>query len=277
MSKQSQDVKQIHYFHCTPDRSDYLLLYPNMLRILASAYRIKKFPRIKRHLSLARELFIDSGMISAHKKGEYEWQYQQAFVIEVADEVSADYVAMLDIPCEPKMLKRSGMTVDQALYRTIENAKRFLELKPLTAKKVFVIQGFALDEYRKCIDAYRDLGILDLNDVWLAIGSVCMRSPKNGLYSIARLVRHLIPDCHLHCFGIGKKAWIQALGAIGIDSFDSAKASISVAFNRGVCRVEGKRTDAQVVRQFADEMLAVEQYLNTPEPQLNALKLLSGI
>ena len=144
MSKQSQDVKQIHYFHCTPDRSDYLLLYPNMLRILASAYRIKKFPRIKRHLSLARELFIDSGMISAHKKGEYEWQYQQAFVIEVADEVSADYVAMLDIPCEPKMLKRSGMTVDQALYRTIENAKRFLELKPLTAKKVFVIQGFAL-------------------------------------------------------------------------------------------------------------------------------------
>ena len=92
MSKQSQDVKQIHYFHCTPDRSDYLLLYPNMLRILASAYQIKKFPRIKRHLSLARELFIDSGMISAHKKGEYEWQYQQAFVIEVADEVSADYV-----------------------------------------------------------------------------------------------------------------------------------------------------------------------------------------
>ena len=84
MSKQSQDVKQIHYFHCTPDRSDYLLPYPNMLRILASAYRIKKFPRILRHLSLARELFIDSGMISAHKKGEYEWQYQQAFVVEVS-------------------------------------------------------------------------------------------------------------------------------------------------------------------------------------------------
>ena len=67
----------MYYFHVTPDRSDYLKLYPNQLRILSSAYRRKKYPRVRNFLSLAKEVFIDSGMISAWTKKDVWWQDQQ--------------------------------------------------------------------------------------------------------------------------------------------------------------------------------------------------------
>ena len=263
MVKVSRRFLPMYYFHTTPDRSDYLKFYPNQLRILSSAYRRKKFPRVRDHLSLAKEVFIDSGMISAWKKKEAWWQHQQPYVIDYANEVDADYCAMLDLPMEPGMLKKNGVHPDDALARTIKNAEAFVDAK-VSATKVFVVQGYTLSQYKRCIEAYRTLGIFEMTDNWVGIGSVCMRSPKKGLYDVCRFVRQHIPNHHLHAFGIGRKEWIWNLKGFGVDSFDSSSASMAVAFNRGVTRVEGKRNDAQVVRQFADEMMAYESHLSTP-------------
>ena len=73
---------------------------------------------------------------------------------------------------------------------------------------------------------------------------------------------------YFHCFGIGSREWVHELKKIGIDSFDSASASIAVAFNQGFCKHHGRRNTLQVCKQFGDEMIAYEQYLNTPNPQL---------
>ena len=265
-------MNNIKYFHCTPDRSDYLKLYPNTFHILASAYRIKKFPKIKKYLHLANEVFIDSGMISAWKKNEIEWSNNQHFVLEVAQEVNADYVAMLDLPSEPYLLNANGLTTDEALKITIRNAITFLDATT-PAKKVFVIQGWRLQDYHKCIEKYKQLGILDLQDIWIGIGSVCMRSPRKdinqlylyqdtiipGLYEVASFIRKQIPNHHIHCFGIGKPKWIQELMKIGINSFDSASASIQVAFNRGETKVNGPRNDKIVYQQFGDAMMIQEK------------------
>ena len=251
----------MYYFHVTPDRSDYLKLYPHQLRILSSAYRRKKYPRVRNYLSLAKEVFIDSGMISAWKKQDVWWRDQQQYVIDYANEVSADYCAMLDLPMEPQKLKENGVSPENALAKTIENAEAFINAS-VSGTKVFVVQGYTLSQYLHCITAYRHLGVFEMPHIWVGIGSVCMRSPKKGLYDICRFVRQHIPNHHLHAFGIGRKEWMRELSNIGVDSFDSSHASIAVAFNRGVTRIQGKRNDAQVVRQFADEMMAYESHLS---------------
>jgi len=253
----------MYYFHATPDRSDYLKFDPNQLRILSSAYRRKKYPRVRKYLSLAKEVFVDSGMISAWTKKDVWWQDQQQYVIDYANEVNADYCAMLDLPMEPQKLKRNGVSPDYALAKTIENAKAFMQAS-ISSTKVFVVQGYTLTQYKQCIEAYQTLGVLEAPDVWVGVGSVCMRSPKKGLYDICRFVRQHIPNQHLHAFGIGRKEWMRELSNIGVDSFDSSHASIAVAFNRGVTRIDGKRNDAQVVKQFADEMMAYECRLRAP-------------
>ena len=265
----------IKYFHCIPDRSDYLKLYPNTFHILASAYRIKKFPKIKKYLHLANEIFLDSGMISAWKQNEIEWSDNQQFVLEVAQEINADYVAMLDLPSEPHLLNVNGLTIDEALEITIRNATAFLDVNT-SAKKIFVIQGWYLQDYHKCIEKYQELGILDLQNIWIGIGSVCMRSPRKdinqlylykdaivpGLYEVASFIRKQIPNHHIHCFGIGNPERIRKLTKIGINSFDSASASIQVAFNRGETRIDGPRNNKIVCQQFGDAMMIQEQKIN---------------
>jgi len=252
----------VHYFHCTPDRTDHLTHYPNQIRILASAWRLKLFfGRMKRHIHLAKELFIDSGMISAWKKGQISWADNQDYVIQTANALDADYVSMLDLPMEPHMLSKNGVESQDALRKTLRNALAFMNAN-VCGVKVFVIQGYELSEYQQCIEAYRNYGVFDMADVWIAIGSVCMRSPKKGLYDVCRFVRQAVPHHPLHAFGVGRKEWIRELRNIGINSFDSSYASTAVAFNRGKTRIEGKRNDSQVVKQFADEMVIYERYLN---------------
>ena len=259
-------MKPLRYYHCTPDRTDYLQLAPGKLRILLSAYRLMKFPNtLRRHIHLAKELFLDSGMISAWKKGDILWALNQANIIKAGNKLNADYVAMLDLPMEPRMLAKNGVSARKALDATLNNALDFMQAQ-VNGVKVFVIQGYELSEYRRCIDAYQDLGVFDLPNTWIAIGSICMRSPKKGLYDVCRLVRGCVPNHHLHAFGIGRKEWIDRLRGIGIDSFDSASASMNVAFNRGFCRVEGKRNNKQVCEQFAQEMLAYENHLKGKSP-----------
>jgi hypothetical protein len=98
----------------------------------------------------------------------------------------------------------------------------------------------------------------------LAQSVYAQRSLKKGLYDIYRFVHWRIPNHYLHVSGVGCKVWMWELRNICVESFDSNYASIAVAFNRGMTCIEGKRNDAQVVRQFADEMLAYESHLKTP-------------
>ena len=76
------------------------------------------------------------------------------------------------------------------------------------------------------------LGIFEQKNIWIGIGSVCMRTPEAGLYRIAKLIRQEVPDHHLHCFGIGKISWVKELEQIGIDSCDSSVASVCTAYNK---------------------------------------------
>jgi len=245
----------LDFYHCTPDSTRYLKHAPNQLNILASAYRIKKFPAIKKHINLARQIMIDSGMISAMKKGEVAWLDTHDWLISLAEEIKPDYIVALDCPSEPGMLNKIGLNVAQARHRTLNNVEYMLGERrlPEQTQKMYVLQGWEINDYEVCIREFERLEVFQPGTI-IGIGSVCMRRPnwnrtvKHGtknkpmpvadLYEVCRYVREAVPAyCPVHCFGIGKPEWIRHLHGMGIDSFDSGTASISVAFNRGLCPI----------------------------------------
>ena len=257
------------YFHGIADSCRFLHDVPNQFNILASAYRIRQYSTIKKYLPHAKSLFLDSGMISAWKKGLVSWADKQGYVADLAREIRPNYCAHLDLPMEPRLLAKNGVTPMWALAKTIKNARKFVgENLGEKTTKVFVVQGYELEEYESCINAYRDMALMDIPDVWFGIGSVCMRSPRMGLYAVCDLIRRRIPDHHLHAFGVGRKAWVDELESIGIDSCDSACASIKVGFNRGLSRVEEHRNVHDRDRQFIEEHTRFENAIRTPSAQL---------
>ena len=211
------------------------LKYIPPVDVMISAYRFKFLINrryAKKYLNRAESIFVDSGFISAWKAGTWKrWLDKQDYVLSCAKKAKADIVAMLDLPMEPKLLAKNGFLAEDALNITINNAAFFMKAKT-KATKVFVVQGYQEHEYLQCIEAYQKLGIFEQKNIWIGIGSVCMRTPEAGLYRIAKLIRQEVPDHHLHCFGIGKISWVKELEQIGIDSCDSSVASVCTAYNK---------------------------------------------
>lgn len=244
------------YFQCLPDRTVFLE-YTNKLDVLISAYRASLRPSMVKSLKYAASVFVDSGMISAWRNGHTAWMGEQSRVLQFAEDISADYVAMLDLPMEPHLIELNGWTHEAAMTMTIGNASRFMHYQT-NIMKVFVLQGWTLEDenfspsdYKYCASVYDRIGVWDIRPrPWIGVGTTCMRTPKQGLYTIYQWVRDNFPEYHIHAFGIGNEGYISELVKIGIDSIDNAKASCDVAFNRGITKHEGKRDKNIIDSQF---------------------------
>jgi len=164
------------------------------------------------------KVFVDSGMLSALGK-ERTWADQQEAIAELARRVHADYVSHLDVPMERSKLAAGGYTRRQALEITVRNARAFLDADTGNAAKVFVIQGWTIEEYEDCIQQYADFGIVG-GGKHLGIGTCCMRPATRGLWQIIEAVRQATDGQWLHSFGTGDPSKLARLAAMGIDSVD---------------------------------------------------------
>lgn len=219
---------------------------PNMLsplldlgyrRILISAwdhYRRSKIPStyVTTLKAAGGHLFVDSGMLSAirrTKSPDLTWVDRQDAVAQLARELDADYVAHLDVPMERHGLVRAKWTHRQAIDLTLRNARAFLEMDTGRARKVFVIQGWTLDEYVYCYRSLLDIGAPN-GGAW-GVGSCCMRKPTRGLWQILEWARQETLGERLHVFGVGDSGKVARLIGIGIDSVDEGN-SVHAIFNR---------------------------------------------
>lgn len=195
---------------------------------------------LRRKRKLIREkanlLIMDSGFLGAAKKGKLDWANQQDLMLEYADELGADRVAMMDIPMEPHILEMVGLTFNQALDLTYRNAEAMMRAK-VNAKKGFVNQGWTIDHREECHKTMTQMGVPEVAD-WWGIGTVCMRTPETGLFEHAHWSRQNLPG-HVHCFGIAQPSWVRELMAIGVNSCDSATTSMATAFGEFI--VNGRR------------------------------------
>lgn len=126
-----------------------------------------------------------------------------------------EWAAPQDWMCEPVALRATGLNVTEHIERTVTN---FLELRSLEPGLPFVpvIQGFTVDDYRRCIDRY-DLANVDLTDYpTVGIGSVCRRQGTSEAVGIVTGVLRHLPGMRLHGFGFK---------VLGLDLAHSALAS----------------------------------------------------
>ncbi len=110
-----------------------------------------------------------------------------------------DWAAPQDWMCEPVMLKRTGLTVDDHQRRTVDN---FLELRAIAPDLPFipVLQGWTRGDYDRCVELYDRAGI-DLRDQpTVGVGTVCRRQNTVG---VGVLLAGLAADgLRLHGFGL---------------------------------------------------------------------------
>ena len=116
-----------------------------------------------------------------------------------ADEIGhLEWAAPQDWMCEPVMLQRTGLTVEEHQRRTVRNV---VQLRSIANDLPFVpvLQGWHRDDYLRCIDLYEQAGVSLTGRV--GIGTVCRRQGTREAEHIVRSVHAALPAAHLHLFG----------------------------------------------------------------------------
>lgn len=145
-----------------------------------------------------------------------------AAVQRYADEIGQlAWAAPQDHMCEPIMLAKTGKTVGEHQRLTVENYVRLRSMAP-QLPFVPVLQGWRLDDYRRCADAYARAGIDLTAEPTVGIGSVCRRQATGEIDAI---VSTLAADgLRLHGFGVKTKG--LAAYAPSLTSADSMAWSV---------------------------------------------------
>jgi hypothetical protein len=175
----------------------------------------RRFPRAGVRWALDSGGFTELSMFG-------EWRTSPAqYVTAVARYASEigrlDWAAPQDWMCEPFMLARTGLSVEEHQRRTIDNYLRLHDLwsAPDPCPFIPVLQGWTLPDYWRCVDLYDQAGI-DLTALpVVGLGSVCRRQ---ATAEIDHLIRSLAP-LRLHGFGC-KTAGLASYGHV-LTSADS--------------------------------------------------------
>jgi hypothetical protein len=121
-----------------------------------------------------------------------------------------EWAAPQDWMCEPFMLTKTGLSVEEHQRRTVDN---FLHLRQLLGPLVVpVLQGWDRDDYLRCCEMYVRADVDLADEPLVGLGSVCRRQ---NTAEAGRIVRSLAP-LRLHYFGAKMT---------GLESFSDALAS----------------------------------------------------
>jgi len=105
-----------------------------------------------------------------------------------------------DYMCEPFMLEKTGLTVEEHQRLTIERYDALLACDTGGVYIMPVLQGYTPKEYVQHIRMYGDRL---KPGMWVGVGSVCKRNGEPGaVAAVLRAVKHERPDLLCHGFGL---------------------------------------------------------------------------
>lgn len=108
-----------------------------------------------------------------------------------------------DWMCEPFVVARTGLSVEEHQARTVTRYVELLAAKP-GAYVMPVLQGYAPSEYVRHV---RDYGRLLGPGQWVGVGSVCKRNARPAAVEAVLVAIHRErPDLRLHGFGLKRTA-----------------------------------------------------------------------
>lgn len=109
------------------------------------------------------------------------------------------WAAPQDWMCEPWIIEKTGLTVEEHQRRTIASWFRLRELAP-SVNWLPVIQGFEPVDYTRHVNQWDEAGV-DLREFPLVgIGSVCRRQGTRAISDIVKLITWR--GIRLHGFGV---------------------------------------------------------------------------
>jgi hypothetical protein len=184
---------------------------------------------------------LDSGGFTELAK-HGEWRTSPDAYVELVARAEAQlkigWAAVQDWMCEPSMLARTGLTVEEHQRRTIASFLRLRELAPST-QWLPVIQGWTEEDYVRHVACYADAGV-DLTALErVGVGSICRRGSTAQIVSIVvRLARH---GLRLHAFGVKARALREmAPWVCSADSTAWSSRGRSVTLRMNVTDYEGR-------------------------------------
>lgn len=157
------------------------------------------------------EVLLDSGAFTelnlhgAYRHGVEEYaaevhRLHVSCVVKIAAAVAQDYM------CEPFMLAKTGLTIDDHQRLTIERYDALVaELERLFGGEVPfpvmpVLQGYAPSDYVRHIEMYGDRL---RPGMWAGVGSVCKRNgTPEAIIEVLSAIHRVRPDLLLHGFGV---------------------------------------------------------------------------
>ena len=128
-----------------------------------------------------------------------------------------DWIAPQDWMCEPFMIQRTGLTIEEHQKRTVYNYCLLHSLDE-TLPFIPVLQGFSCADYYCCVEEYSRNGVNLATMPVIGLGSVCRRQGTQEVASIIGNLAHDFPQ-KLHGFGV-KITGLAAYGHL-IQSADS--------------------------------------------------------
>jgi len=164
-------------------------------------------------------LFIDSGGYSLMLETGEHGPVSDYF--EYVSEVDASIVALQDYPCEPEILEEYNRTVEQHQQLTIERAVKnlnYIEDHGIEATPMAVLQGWETEDYIRCIDRFRNAGVLT---DYVGIGTVCRRNATSEIQDIVLCINKELPSRKLHAFGVKKEILTLNDVRAALDSVDT--------------------------------------------------------
>ena len=154
-----------------------------------------------------------------------------------------------DYMCEPVMLAKTGLTIDDHQRLTVE---RYDELLTHDLGGVYVmpvLQGYDPADYARHVVAY---GARLAPGAWVGVGSVCKRNGRpEAILAVLEAVRNARPDLRLHGFGL--KTTSLAVQEIR----DRLYSADSMAWSYAARRQGRNQNDWREAASFAARMTGV--------------------
>jgi hypothetical protein len=130
------------------------------------------------------------------------WQYPIADYVRDVQRFQQDtgrmeWAAIQDWMCEPHMLEKTGLTVEQHQDLTVDSLVALRSAAP-EVPWAPVLQGWAPDEHVRHWEKYEARGIVLEDEKIVGVGSVCRRGHTQEIVDIARSLQPL----RIHGFGV---------------------------------------------------------------------------
>lgn len=131
------------------------------------------------------------------------------------DEIGGlQWASQQDWMCEPGIIAKTELSVEEHQHRTIENLLQLRHLAP-DIRWLPVVQGWAPEQYLAHVEMWRDAGVDLSREGLVGIGSVCRRQRMDVASQIIRLVAQR--GIALHGFGF-KLTGLRKVGDVLVSS-----------------------------------------------------------